>query len=177
MSSISRLQPSEARNVLPQLIELLKDIIDGGASVGFLPPLTNETAERFWLETIDELEQGMRVLLVSTENGTVTGSAQLALATKQNGVHRAEVQKVMVHSHFRKRGIARALMNEIDIVARELGRTTLVLDTELGSAAESLYANCGYTRVGEIPEFALTTDRSLIATVVFYKLLKNLDGE
>ena len=78
---------------------------------------------------------------------------------------------MLVHSQFRKRGIAQALMREIEVVARDLGRTTLVLDTEEGSAAERLYATCGYVRVGVIPEFALTTDRSLIATVVFYKLL------
>ena len=172
VTSINRLQPSEVRNMMPQLVALLQDSIAGGASVGFLPPLKNDTAEEFWLKTIDEIEQGVRVLLVSTENGTITGSAQLALATKQNSVHRAEVQKVLVHSQFRKRGIARALMNEIDVVARKLGRTTLVLDTEEGSAAEHLYATCGYVRVGTIPEFALTTDRSLIATVVFYKLLR-----
>lgn len=171
MTSISRLWPKEARKALPELVALLQDVVEGGSSVGFLPPLSNETAERYWLETIAEVEKGVRVLLVATDDGRITGSAQLALATKQNGLHRAEVQKLIVHSQFRKRGIARLLLTEVDAIARQLNRTLLVLDTEQGSAAESLYGNCGYTRAGVIPQFALTTDRSLIATVVFYRLL------
>lgn len=171
MNSVHRLSTREARKVLPDLVTLLQDVVEGGASVGFLPPLSRETAEKYWLETIAEVEQGFRVLLVSTDDGRVTGSAQLALATKQNGLHRAEVQKLIVHSQFRKRGIARLLLTELDSVARQVNRTLLVLDTEQGSAAENLYANSGYARAGVIPQFALTTDRSLIATVVFYKLL------
>jgi len=172
LNNISRLQPAEACDALPQLVELLQDIIAGGNSLGFLPPLTSEIAEEFWRETIEEMEDGVRVVLVSSENGKITGCAHLALATKQNGMHRAEVQKVLVHSRFRRRGIARSLMNEIELVARQLGRTLLVLDTEQGSAGESLYPACGYTRVGVIPQFAMSTDRSLITTVIFYKLLE-----
>ncbi|PWT89208.1 MAG: GNAT family N-acetyltransferase [Blastocatellia bacterium] len=171
MGSIKRLSPSEAREVLPDLVSLLQDIVQGGSSVGFLPPLIDETAEKFWLETIEDIKRNERVLLVYREDGRIIGTAQLALATRQNGLHRVEVQKMLVHSQHRKRGIGRALLNEVDSVARQLNRTLLVLDTEEGSAAENLYANCGYTRVGVIPQFALTTEGSLISTVVFYKIL------
>jgi GNAT superfamily N-acetyltransferase len=96
---------------------------------------------------------------------------QLALVTKQNGLHRAEVQKLLVHTDFRQRGIARALMSAVEEAARAVGRTLLVLDTEQGSIAEQLYERCGYARSGIIPHYALSTDGSLITTVVFYKLL------
>lgn len=171
MHKVERLSEEQARPLLPRLVALLQDAVHSGSSVGFLPPLSSDAAEEYWLETLNEVAQGKRVLLVSSEAGDVTGAVQLALATKQNGLHRAEVQKLLVHTSFRHRGIARALMGAAEESARSLGRTLLVLDTEQGSVAERLYEKCGYTRSGVIPQFALNTDRSLITTVVFYKLL------
>lgn len=171
MHKIECLSDKQARLLLPKLVALLQDTVHSGSSVGFLPPLTFETAEAYWLETLNEVAQAKRILLISSEAGEVTGTVQLALATKQNGLHRAEVQKMLVHTGFRHRGIARALMGAAEEAARAVGRTLLVLDTEQGSIAEQLYEKCGYTRAGVIPQYALSTDGSLISTVVFYKLL------
>jgi len=171
MHRIEQLSEGQARAVLPQLSGLLQETVNGGSSVGFIPPLASETAEAYWLETIKEVAQGKRLLLVSSEAQTVTGTVQLALVTKENGLHRAEVQKLLVHPRFRQRGIARSLMSAVERAALEAGRTLLVLDTEQGSTAERLYERCGYTRAGVIPQYALTADGSLISTVVFYRLL------
>ena len=171
MHKIERLSEEQARPILPELVALLQDAVHNGSSVGFLPPLTSETAEEYWLETLSEVAQGKRILLVSSEAGDVAGAAQLALATKQNGLHRAEVQKLIVHTRFRRRGIARALMCAAEESARAAGRTLLVLDTEQGSVAEKLYEKCEYTRAGVIPQYALSAGGSLITTVLFYKLL------
>jgi ribosomal protein S18 acetylase RimI-like enzyme len=171
MHKVARLSEEQARPLLPKLATLLQDSVHNGSSVGFLPPLTFETATEYWLETLREVAGGKRVLLVSSEADDVTGTVQLALATRQNGLHRAEIQKLLVHTGFRNRGIARALLDAAEESARETGRTLLVLDTEQGSVAERLYAKCGYTRAGVIPQYARATDGSLISTVVFYKLL------
>ena len=171
MHRIERLSEEQARPLLPQLAALLQDVVHSGSSVGFLPPLTFEAAQEYWLEALNEVAQAKRILLVSSEAGTVTGAVQLALTTKQNGLHRAEVQKLLVHTGFRQRGVARALMGAAEESARAAGRTLLVLDTEQGSVAEKLYEKCGYARAGVIPRYALNTDGSLITTVLFYKLL------
>jgi ribosomal protein S18 acetylase RimI-like enzyme len=96
---------------------------------------------------------------------------QLALATKENGRHRAEVQKLLVHTRFRRRGIARSLMSAVEKAALRMGRTLLVLDTEEGSPAERPYEKCGYARAGIIPQYARSAEGSLISTVIFYRLL------
>ena len=171
MHKVERLSEEQAKALLPELVALLQDSVHNGSSVGFLPPLTSDVAESYWLETFDEVTQGKRILLVAREEEEVAGSVQLALATKQNGLHRAEVQKLIVHTRFRGRGIARALMSAIEEAARQAGRTLLVLDTEQKSVAERLYPKCGYTRVGIIPQYALSAEGFLINTVVFYKLL------
>ena len=168
---IDRLSEQQAKALLPQLAALLQDAVDSGASVGFLPPLTSGMAEDYWAGALKEVAQGSRILLVATEAGEIMGAAQLELATRQNALHRAEVQKLFVHRRFRNRGIARSLMSAVESAAREAGRTLLVLDTQRGSAAEQLYAKYGYTRAGIVPQYALSVDGKLHDTVLFYRLL------
>jgi hypothetical protein len=62
-------------------------------------------------------------------------------------------------------------MEAAEQMARDCGRTLLVLDTFTGSDAERLYARLGWTRVGEIPGYALTSPGEYGATTVFYKEL------
>jgi acetyltransferase len=155
------------------LIELLRDSVESGASVGFLAPLKRELAEAFWHDMLREVETLQRVILVATtEDGDVAGSAQLALGQKENGRHRAEVQKLLVHSHYRNQGLGRRLMEEIEIEAKQRGISLLVLDTIEGELAEQLYLKLGYVRVGEIPDYASFPDGRLWATVIFYKDLR-----
>ena len=69
------------------------------------------------------------------------------------------------------RGIGEALMGELDRLARACGKSLLVLDTVSGSAAERLYLKTGWTRVGEIPDYALMPDGTPCPTTYFYKRL------
>lgn len=171
MHKIERLNSEQANEALPQLIALLQDAVHHGASVGFMPPLAPDIAEAYWLDVLKEVSQGNRILLVSNFSGELSGAVQLSLATKQNALHRAEVQKLFVHTRFRNLGIARMLMGEVEEAARKAGRSLLVLDTEQGSVAEKLYEKLGYIRAGVIPEYARSTDGTLHATIFFYRIL------
>lgn len=161
----------EAQNVLPELIALLHDAVASEASIGFLPPLREEEARQFWSDNFQEVAQGTRIILVARDAGRVVGSVQLALATKPNALHRAEVQKLLVLQSQRRRGTGRALMQAIERAAREHERTLLVLDTRQGDVAEHLYRTLEYQEAGVIPSFALNPAGTLDATVVFYKEL------
>jgi acetyltransferase len=168
---IKSLTSDEARHKVAELTELLRDGVNNGAAMGFLAPLSYEEAESYWLEVVEALRSPNRILLVALENGKVTGSTQLELASRPNGLHRAEVMKVMVHTEHRRKGIGMALLQEVEKRARELNRTTLVLDTREGDVAEDLYLRAGFVRSGIIPNFARSSDGSLHATIVMYKLL------
>lgn len=154
------------------LIVLLKDGVDGGASVGFIAPLDPEIARSYWRKVADEAQVGGRVVLAALDGDRLVGCVHLVPATMPNGLHRADVQKMLVHSRYRRQGIARALLVALEQEAVALGRTLLVLDTERDSPAEALYERCGYQRSGIIPKFALNHDGSvLVDTVVFYRRL------
>jgi ribosomal protein S18 acetylase RimI-like enzyme len=154
------------------LVALLKDAVDSGASIGFLPPLADVEAEAYWGDVVEAVRDGSCVLLGAREpHGTLVGTAQLVLATRPNGSHRAEVAKVIVHTKARRRGIGRALMLAIEERARGLGRTTLVLDTRRGDPSERLYTSVGYTLVGVIPRYARSADGALDPSAFYYRLL------
>ena len=101
----------------------------------------------------------------------LVGTVTLALAMPKNQPHRAEVWKLLVAPAARRAGVAEALMRAVEALARDHGRTLLNLDTLQQGDAYRLYARLGWTRVGEIPDYALTPHGALAATTIFFKRL------
>lgn len=155
---------------LTELCELLQDAVDGGASVGLLAPLAGSTAAGYWRSVFAAMGPSL-AMWVAEEQGRIVGSVQLALSDRQNGQHRAEVQKLLVSRPYRGRGVASQLMSTLEAFAASSGRTLLILDTQKGCAAESLYRRLGWSRAGEIPDFAAAPDGRLQATVIYFKQL------
>jgi acetyltransferase len=169
---IERLNADQTREILPDLVELLQDVVNSGGTIGFMPPVSSEEASSYWQDVIQALRGPLRVLVVARDGDAVVGSAQLDLCGRSNGLHRAEVTKVMVHSEHRKKGIGAQLMRAIETPAKLEGRSTLVLDTREGDDGVRLYEREGYVVAGVIPDYARSADGSLHATVYMYKLLE-----
>ena len=161
-------EPEQA--LIPPLCELLIDAVHNGASVGFLAPLSIDRATRYWQQVLASLGEGL-LLWVAEADGKIAGSVQLAPSQKENGRHRAELQKLFVHSAFRGQGISTRLMSAAETAARAVGCTLLVLDTLAGSGAEAVYQHLGWQRAGEIPNFAAGSDGQLHPTVYYFKSL------
>jgi ribosomal protein S18 acetylase RimI-like enzyme len=156
---------------IPDLAVILADAVAGGASVGFLMPFTPEDAATWW-QSIERDVVHRKVLVVAARlDRRVVGTVQLRLAQLPNSRHRAEVAKLLVHRSARRRGIATALLREVDHLARAHGRTLLVLDTIAETESERLYIKLGWTRVGEIPRYAAMPDGELRPTVIFHREL------
>ena len=154
------------------LIALLQDVVDGGASVGFLPPLASDEAAAYWDSVATALQGGGRRLWIARDAAeNIAGTAQLDLEQRANGNHRAEVMKLMVLRAARRQGLGRALMEAAETEARRLGRTTLVLDTRQGDPSETLYRAMGWQPAGAIPRYARSADGALHTTAFYYKLL------
>ena len=167
---VRRLTAEQTQRALPTLVDLLIDSVEGGASIGFLPPVTRSEAADYWREVSEGIATGGRMLLVVYgESERVIGSVQLELAMRPNGAHRAEVQKLMVLSSHRRRGLGRALMQAVERIAAAQRRSLLVLDTRKGDPSEQLYVSMGYNRAGEIPNYARSAGGALHTTVLLYK--------
>ncbi len=157
--------------VLPGLARLLRDAVDSGGSVGFWAPLAEGEALLYWREVMQWLVEARVVLIVAEDAGEVVGSVQVVLSNRQNGAHRAEVQKLMVHTSRRGHGLGRALLAAAHVEARYRGRTLLILDTRTGDAAERLYESMGYVRAGQVPGYTVERDGTAHATTFFYHVL------
>ena len=152
------------------LADVLVDCVEGGASVGFMLPLTRDRAEAFWTRALDSDAGGGRVVLVAEEpaTGVVVGTVQVILAMPENQPHRGEIAKMLVRRDARRRGTGEALMRAAEAAAREAGRTLLVLDTA-SDDAERLYGRLGWQRVGVVPRYALWPDGGFVHTTFYCK--------
>lgn len=170
MPAIEMLSAPVSADDMRALAELLQDAVEGGASVGFLPPLPRQEAAAFWERAVADLPG--RIILVAREaGGGILGSVQLVPAAMPNQAHRADVSKLLVLGPARRRGIARALMLRLEEEAGRIGRSLLTLDTRRGDAAEPLYRGLGYHVAGVIPRYALNAAGGRDDTVVFWKEL------
>ena len=168
-SSVETLPVSPTESDLRDLAALLRDAVEGGASVGFMLPVREVEMADFWRDIFNEVKAGKRTVLAVRDAGRIVGTTQLELAGRPNSRHRAELQKLLVLRSHRGRGFGSALIRAAESAARSDRRTLIVLDTSTTGNAINLYARCGYTRAGVIPRYARDPDGPMIDTAFYYK--------
>jgi GNAT superfamily N-acetyltransferase len=170
MSAIRELDGAEALARVPELAAVLRDCVEGGASVGFMLPLAEGRPEAFWRQVAAGIAAGERHLFVAEdEAGRICGTLSLVVDMPDNQPHRADVSKMLVHRRARRRGLAEQLLKALEQKALELGRSTLVLDTVTGSEASRLYERLGWQLAGHIPAYALMPNGAPCSTSYYFK--------
>ncbi len=152
---------------IDRLAAILVAVVDEGASVGYLPPLDPDEARAYWRHVC----KPNVVLLLAEIDGVIAGTVQLEMATKANGQHRAEVNRLLVDPAYQRRGLGRLLMAALEGEARARGRTLLHLDTREGDTSNDFYRSIGWTEAGTIPMWARSADGSLEGTAFYFKVL------
>jgi len=152
---------------LDDLTEVLVSCVAEGASLSFHAPLAADAARAWW----EGIPRDGVILLVAEQEGRIVGTVQLQPTESENGAHRGEVDKLLVHPAWRRQGIARALMLALEEDARATGKTLLVLDTREGDPSNDLYRALGYREAGRIPGWARDAAGTSSATVFWYKPL------
>ncbi len=167
--SVRRLAPVSDRDVAA-LAALMVDVVEGGASIGFMLPIDGSRAEAFWRRVAAGVASGERVLFVAEDGERIVGTVQLLLEQPENQPHRADVAKMMVLRGARRAGIGAALMRAAEQEAAARGKTLLVLDTA-SADAERLYERLGWQRCGTVPGYALLPHGGPCDTTYFYRVL------
>jgi GNAT superfamily N-acetyltransferase len=169
MTTIRELGGAEAVTRIAELAEVLRDCVEGGASVGFMLPLAEGRPEAFWRRVAEGVAAGERHLFVAEDDtGRICGTLSLVTDMPDNQPHRADVSKMLVHRRARRQGIAERLLQALQAKARALGKTTLVLDTVTGSDASRLYERLGWQKAGDIPHYALMPDGAPCSTTYYF---------
>jgi acetyltransferase len=162
-------------NELPDLCELIRDSVAGGASVGWVSVPSALETSNYWRGVADQVQSDAIVLLGARSPAKVIGSVQLHLSARPNGAHRGEVARLLVHSSTRRHGVGAALMRAIEEEALRRGVSLLVLDTRTGDPSQQLYEKVGYILAGIIPNYARGTAGVLEPTSIMYKEIQDID--
>jgi GNAT superfamily N-acetyltransferase len=136
-----------------------------------MQPIDVARAAAYWRGVAAAVVRGERALLVADNGGRgIVGTVQLVLAQPENQPHRADISKMLVRRSARRAGVGAALMRAAESVARDAGKSLLVLDTA-SADAERLYERLGWQRCGTVPGFALLPQGGLCDTTYFYRVL------
>ncbi|MGB7974968.1 MAG: GNAT family N-acetyltransferase [Roseiarcus sp.] len=156
-----------------RLAQILHSCVHEGASIGFVMPFEQSEARAYWLDRVAAPHAaGGKLVLIATLGDEIAGTAQLDLDSMPSKRHHAEISKVLVDPAFRRAGVGRALMQEIERHAARENRWLLTLDTA-GDAAEALYCSLGYSLAGAIPNYARNAlEDRYDATRLMYKDLR-----
>jgi ribosomal protein S18 acetylase RimI-like enzyme len=171
MAELVNLNTANALESLDDLVSLLRDAVESGAAVGFLPPLSDKDARLHWRRLIERLPTGLTVLLGAREDGHLVGCVHLELENRPNGKHRAEVIMLLVGLGYRRRGIGRSLMRALDKEAQRRGRTLLVVEIRKGDPAEALCRQMHFQEAGIVPRYARSASGALQDFVFLYREL------
>ena len=157
--TILRLMSDDLDARLNDLAGVLHATVMDGAAVSFVWPFSLQESRTFWVEKVfPAVRSGGCRLFAAAVDGRLVGTVQLQVDLPPNQPHRGEVSKLLVHPDFRRRGLARRLMQELEDDAVELGKTLITLDTRSDSDAAPLYRSMGYEITGEVPNFAVNPE-------------------
>ena len=169
--TIRQLSALEFVALLPDLVELFLETVNGGSPLGFLAPITRDVVRDYWISLIPEIEAGSRLVLIATHQNIVVGSGQLALSRRSNSPHRAELERLFVERASRGLGVGRMLMQALHCVAGQNARTLILLNTRRGESAEGFYKKLGYREVGVIPGWTIGAEGERYDHVTLYQEL------
>ena len=173
--TIRQLSALEFVALLPDLVALFLETVNGGSPLGFLAPITREVVRDYWISLIPEIESGARLVLIAYHDNIVVGSGQLVLSRRSNSPHRAELEKLFVERASRGHGVGKTLLQALHGVARQHGRTLILLNTRRGEPAENFYKRLGYREVGVIPGWTIDEEGERYDHVTLYQELSPLN--
>lgn len=106
----------------------------------------------------EEVRGGRGAFLIASQNGTPVACGALRVLDPET----AELKRMYVSPALRGTGLGRRLVAALEVEARTLGVTRLVLETGTRqSAALALYAATGFARIPLFGEYCLSPETSV----------------
>lgn len=113
------------------------------------------------------------ILSLDGQEYEVAGTVGLSIPPHETGPQRCGLEKLFVSPRHRQKGIARTMIRELERMARQLGRWSVILGTEVDSAAELVYRRLGFTQLAIIRQHGVSpVDGHLTDEISFHKDLR-----
>ena len=180
---ITKIQDSsDIEKHIPSLRCLLQACVNDEpavSSIGFLHPLSDQNATDYWLRLFPSVigPNSPTMLLIATYPGaadsSVVATVQIARMTKETNNYRGEIRKLLVHPAYRRSGVGRQVIGEVERIARdELGLEMLMLNTPTGTPARDFYLRLGWHEWGICPVYVKYADGRKGDCRFFLKMLQ-----
>ncbi len=155
---------------LDDICEATESAIEEGGGFGWLKVPARQVLENYWRGVLLVPE---RRVVAGRLDGVIAGSVMLSRAPRNNEAQAfaGTITGLFVAPWARGRGIGRAVVGEVERLARELGLVVLNLDLrDSQRAAIGLYETLGYKRWGTHPGYAQVEGR-IVPGHYYYKRL------
>ena len=142
--------------------ELLGEYLEGvcsGLNRQFNAGLDHKSILEQDMTELDRFSAPQGRLLLAEVDGQMAGIACL----QKIGAGIGEVTRMYVRPAFRRRGIARALLEHLIQEARQIGYSTIRLDTARSSPAHLLYHAAGFREIERYSESEIPQDLQSMA--------------
>ncbi len=136
---------------LPAILDIYNEVIANTTAAYVYEPHTLEM-RRAWFE---ELKTGGWPVIVSEENGIVTGFGSIGVFRSKPGYKYSGEHTVHVHVDHRGKGVGRALLLALIEEAKRLQLRTLIggIDAE-NAVSLKLHADLGFIETARMPDVA-----------------------
>jgi len=145
---------------------IFHEIVAAGETYAYIRDTTKEQAEKIWIET-------PRKTYVLEENGNILGTYYIKTNQSGPGDHVCNCG-YMVSSKARGRGLATAMCDHSQKVAKELGYKAMQFNFVASSneGAVRLWTKLGFETVGRLPKAFNHPSKGYIDALVMYKWLE-----
>ena len=127
--------PARHQSLTPSFVDIHIACIEHDHTIAkFLPPFTPEKRDKmlkWWQSKAEDVEKGDLDIIVDFlpndhEKKQLARYAMLVKPPSETRPFRGIVEKLLVSPNFRRRGVARRVLDKLEEVARKEGRTLLV---------------------------------------------------
>lgn len=136
---------------LPAILDIYNEVIANSTAAYVFAPHTLEMRQ----EWFDDLTEAGWPVIVSEENGIITGFGNISTFRSKPGYRYTGEHTLHVHTDHRGKGIGRALLHALITVAHRIELRTLVgaIDSE-NTISLRLHAECGFVETARMPQVA-----------------------
>jgi ribosomal protein S18 acetylase RimI-like enzyme len=148
-----------------QIWPIFHEIVSAGETYAYPRDTTKEQALKIWIDT-------PRVTFVFEEDGIVLGTYYLKTNQQGPGDHVCNCG-YMVSSNARGRGLATAMCEHSQVIARELGYKAMQFNfvASTNEGAVRLWSKLGFDTVGRLPKAFNHPYKGYVDALVMYKWL------
>jgi len=169
--AIEALDAAAAGSAERLLAAALIEAVAEGGDLGFRAPLSLDRARTVWHDVTAAVAGGRRLLLAAWQDGVIAGSVEIDLALPETASHLARLERLMVATAFRRRGIGRALVARAEQAALRIGRRILSASLREGSSAEQVLLAADWLLAGRIPGASIDAAGTPSASLFLWRAL------